>query len=136
MIRRLGKLIFVFLFFSFCNKAIAAEILYCVDELALGFGEKNGIWEGRIYEKRRFKIKVTGAWEEVIFEGMKFSCHRVGEFNGVHPIICKNVKRTNSSAFHFDEMSLRYVMSYASAGGYASPMGDTDNLYAGRCEKF
>ena len=119
--------------------ANAESVLYCFDVLSTGFSKSDGTWETADFEKTRFTVKVIGDWEGLVHQEEEYSCFDGGEFEGFHPIICKNTAPWLSNTFNFDKSSLRYVYSSVSIGGYASSGitdPDTDNLQAGDCETF
>ena len=117
--------------------ARAETVLYCTEELHTGLWKENGTWEVANFELERFSMKVTGDWAALQIGKELFECFGDREFEGGFPIICKNVKPYKNSAINIDKYSLRFVKSHPSLAGYALETGtDSDNLSAGKCEKF
>ena len=127
------------------TKVVRAEmVLYCTQEFNLGFILESGVWiSSENFRKDRFIMKVIGDWDEVQIDDDLFSCFGDREFQGGYPKICKHVKPWLSDSINIDKYSLRFVYSSPSMAGYALDFEgiadddrDTDNLIAGKCEKF
>ena len=118
--------------------AKAEQILYCVSELQTGFFKDEGVWRTAKFASRRFTIKVEGDFKSVTLDDEIYSCYGNREFKGFFPIICNNDMAWSSQSLNIDKYSLRFVYSAVSIGGYASTANepDTDELYAGKCERF
>jgi len=119
--------------------AKAEKILYCPSELAAGFISEDGIWSETTFEIKRYTMKFKDDFSGVIIKDEQFSCYDGGPFQTYHPIICKSDLPYSSWTLNIDKISLRYVLTQISVGGYASTRrnsSDTDSIIAGTCEKF
>ena len=116
---------------------VGEQILYCVDELALGFGKVNGNYIESGFETQRFKLKVSVAWVILKHDEQTFSCMKMPEENGAATVICRSEDYLSADAFIIDRKSLRYTRTRTSINGFANEnANDTDAIYAGTCETF
>lgn len=114
-----------------------ARVLYCVDELAVGFGKKNGKYVESGFTPKRFSIRVTGPWTFVKVDDQLFQCLPMGDMDGASPVVCKSKDPWSTDAINIDKISLRYSRTRATYTGYLMPeTNDSENLYAGKCEEF
>ena len=133
------KFLFLYLCLGFISPASADMVLFCVDEIATGFISDSNGWRKGNFKPERFSIKIEGDWDTLVHEGVSFNCNGPIEFKGSFPKVCKSTNSTASDSFNIDKYSLRYVRTQISVAGYASRLRDepdTDQIYAGKCEKF
>jgi len=84
-------------------------------------------------------MKFHDDFSKVVIEGELFSCYENGTFKDFHPVICNSELPYSTRSLNIDKQSFRYVYTKISIAGYASTLkntSDTDNIYAGTCEKF
>ena len=130
----------LFLFGFLISPSVKAEtILYCQEEISIGLMKKEGNWQEQNFALERIMMKFEDDFSNVIIDGEMYSCFNGGEFKNYNPIICKSTIPYHSFTLNIDKKSLRYVWTQISIGGYASILDndpDTDNILAGKCEKF
>lgn len=119
------------------SQSVGERILYCVDELALGFGKENGKYIESGFETQRFKVKVGIAFQIVKYQEQVYACKPLPETPDVAPVICRSKDYFSADIFVIDKKSLRYTRTRTSIDGFiAEETNDTDSFYAGTCEIF
>jgi hypothetical protein len=123
----------------FTQTATANDVLYCQSELATGLLRENGRWQTSNFHLERYTIKFSDDFSFVTssaFTGEKLNCHPHYLGTRKEIIKCDGVSFTLS----FNKESMRFVLVFVGGGGYidhrTETASDTDNIYAGTCEKF
>ena len=130
------------------QKAEAETVLYCQSGLATGFAIENGSYITSGFLPTRYTVKVVGDFSEVIINNNIFDCRPSysASFQS-HQITCFHTANLNKSGdrvdygglpklFYYDKKTQRFLFVDGKTTGSAENGGDSDNLYAGKCESF
>ena len=113
------------------------RVLYCVDELSVGFYKGKDGWKATTFEVERFKVRV-------IMIGDEFAELKIGPYDfkcnhdRADSVVCKHKSSTMPTVFLLDAGNLRYAYTTPSKLGYTSDLSepDTDSMSIGQCEEF
>lgn len=113
------------------------RMLYCVDELSVGFYKSKDGWKATAFDLERFRAKVVmidGDFAELNIGLNDFKC----KHDRADSVVCKHQSSNMPDVFLIDADSLRYTYTTPSKLGYTSESSepDTDSMSIGQCEEF
>ncbi len=111
----------------------AENVLYCKSELATGFYKENNTWKEGSFKRERFTIKFNEDYTKLEGASYKpFYCSLPLKFTKPENVYCVE----SGEVFIYNRTTTRFLYSSLSSGGFIDNSTDTENLYAGSCQKF
>ena len=131
---------FIFFIISitlYSSATIADNLIYCKSKFAAGFMKHNGSWEAMLFEKDKFKLKFKSNYSKLEgFPWMRNPMFCSKPFSHKPNLIfCVNSSGSHE-VFIYNKITRRFTFSNISSDGYTYDGIDTDQIYAGICEKL